>query len=178
MFPRGTKVFYWNGTGQTVYGTVQQVEHMEDGTMVVKVRDDNGQTVACLGNNTPHAQPKDYRTIRIRKADLPFHPRHQVTGSGIPCAGSGFLQLSTSQPSGLSQHGGESGTISCGDEVCITARFELLDGRGPGGWNSPGRRYALNHWRRAGERRAWVEAVRAALAGACLDAARLQRQAA
>ncbi|KAJ7804475.1 hypothetical protein B0H14DRAFT_2883840, partial [Mycena olivaceomarginata] len=49
----GTKVFYWNGAGQTVhvYGTVQQVEHMEDGAMVVKVRDDNGQTVALPANS-------------------------------------------------------------------------------------------------------------------------------
>ncbi|KAJ7757857.1 hypothetical protein B0H14DRAFT_2976362 [Mycena olivaceomarginata] len=45
MFLPGTRVFYWNGAGQTVYGTVQQVAHMEDGSMVVNIRDDNGQTV-------------------------------------------------------------------------------------------------------------------------------------
>ncbi|KAJ7875156.1 hypothetical protein B0H14DRAFT_2716656 [Mycena olivaceomarginata] len=45
MFPPGTRVFYWNGAGQTVYGTVEQVAHMEDGSMVVNIRDDNGQTV-------------------------------------------------------------------------------------------------------------------------------------
>jgi hypothetical protein len=53
-------VFCWNGAGQTVYGTVQQVLHMEDvsantlsvieltlsqGAMLVNIRDDNGQTV-------------------------------------------------------------------------------------------------------------------------------------
>ncbi|KAJ7831531.1 hypothetical protein B0H14DRAFT_2804584 [Mycena olivaceomarginata] len=45
MFPPGTRVFYWNGTGQMVYGTVQQVAHMEDGSIVVNIRDDNGRTV-------------------------------------------------------------------------------------------------------------------------------------
>ncbi|KAJ7856850.1 hypothetical protein B0H14DRAFT_2752241, partial [Mycena olivaceomarginata] len=40
-----TRVFYWNGAGQMVYGMVQQVAHMEDGSMVVNIRDDNGQTV-------------------------------------------------------------------------------------------------------------------------------------
>ncbi|KAJ7875897.1 hypothetical protein B0H14DRAFT_2715084 [Mycena olivaceomarginata] len=57
MFPRGTKVFYWNGAGQTVYGTVQQVEHMEDGAMVVKVCDDNGQTIALPYADTFKTRP-------------------------------------------------------------------------------------------------------------------------
>jgi hypothetical protein len=66
-------VFYWNGAGQTVYGTVQQVEYMEDvstntslsvieltfsqGAMVVKVRDDNGQTVALPYADTFKTRP-------------------------------------------------------------------------------------------------------------------------
>ncbi|KAJ6547062.1 hypothetical protein B0H19DRAFT_1266017 [Mycena capillaripes] len=46
MFPQGTRVFYWNGAGQTVYGTVQQVARTADGTIVVNIRTDSGQTVA------------------------------------------------------------------------------------------------------------------------------------
>ncbi|KAJ7776082.1 hypothetical protein B0H14DRAFT_2964256 [Mycena olivaceomarginata] len=45
MFPPGTRVFYWNGAGQTVYGTVKQMAHTGDGTMVVNIRNDNGETV-------------------------------------------------------------------------------------------------------------------------------------
>ncbi|KAJ7854389.1 hypothetical protein B0H14DRAFT_3136566 [Mycena olivaceomarginata] len=42
MFPPRTRVFYWNGAGQTVYGTVKQMAHTGDGTMVVNIRNDNG----------------------------------------------------------------------------------------------------------------------------------------
>ncbi|KAJ7772765.1 hypothetical protein B0H14DRAFT_2966136 [Mycena olivaceomarginata] len=45
MFPPGTRVFYWNGAEQTVYGTVKQVAQTGDGTMVVNICNDNGESV-------------------------------------------------------------------------------------------------------------------------------------
>jgi len=46
MFPAGTRVFYWNGAGQTVYGTVQQVARAADGTVIVNIRTESGQNVS------------------------------------------------------------------------------------------------------------------------------------
>ncbi|KAJ7684655.1 hypothetical protein DFH06DRAFT_14202 [Mycena polygramma] len=47
LFPQvGTRVFFWNGAGQTVYGTVQQAMRTADGTAVLNIRiDTTGQIV-------------------------------------------------------------------------------------------------------------------------------------
>ncbi|KAJ6526737.1 hypothetical protein B0H19DRAFT_1196897 [Mycena capillaripes] len=46
VFPPGTRVHYWNGAGQKVYGTLQQEARTADGTIVCNIRTDSGQTVA------------------------------------------------------------------------------------------------------------------------------------
>ncbi|KAJ7882192.1 hypothetical protein B0H14DRAFT_2703934 [Mycena olivaceomarginata] len=45
MFLPGTRVFYWNGAGQTVYGTVKKVAQTGDGTMVVNICNKNDESV-------------------------------------------------------------------------------------------------------------------------------------
>ncbi|KAJ7929222.1 hypothetical protein B0H13DRAFT_1964345 [Mycena leptocephala] len=45
MFPPGTRIFYWNGANQAVYGTIQTVARTQDGTVVVNIRDDSGRTI-------------------------------------------------------------------------------------------------------------------------------------
>ncbi|KAJ7074270.1 hypothetical protein C8F01DRAFT_1242531 [Mycena amicta] len=45
-FPQpGTRVFYWDGAGKTVYGTVQTVARSSDGTVIVDIRNDNGTSI-------------------------------------------------------------------------------------------------------------------------------------
>ncbi|KAK7002190.1 hypothetical protein R3P38DRAFT_3367463 [Favolaschia claudopus] len=41
----GTRVFYWNSAGQTVYATVQSVETTKDGTVIVSLKEDTGNTI-------------------------------------------------------------------------------------------------------------------------------------
>ncbi|KAF7345420.1 hypothetical protein MVEN_01560000 [Mycena venus] len=46
-FEMGTRVFYWNGSGQAVYGTVQSLGRANDGTVIAEVKQqDNGQTIS------------------------------------------------------------------------------------------------------------------------------------
>ncbi|KAJ6606491.1 hypothetical protein DFH09DRAFT_1299733 [Mycena vulgaris] len=45
-FQAGTRVFYWNSPGQAVYGTVQQIQHVAGGTLVLLIRTDSGVTVS------------------------------------------------------------------------------------------------------------------------------------
>ncbi|KAK7001563.1 hypothetical protein R3P38DRAFT_3049762 [Favolaschia claudopus] len=45
MFPVGTRCFYWNAAGQTVYGTVQNAIQTVQGTPIVTLRTDGGATV-------------------------------------------------------------------------------------------------------------------------------------
>ncbi|KAJ7502674.1 hypothetical protein B0H11DRAFT_1989605 [Mycena galericulata] len=39
-FPAGTRVFYWNNAGQSVYGTVQRAARGADGELVVEIKVD------------------------------------------------------------------------------------------------------------------------------------------
>ncbi|KAJ7724082.1 hypothetical protein DFH07DRAFT_971350 [Mycena maculata] len=45
-FPAGTRVFYWNGAGQAVYGVVQRIARAADGSIVVEIRlEGTGQVI-------------------------------------------------------------------------------------------------------------------------------------
>ncbi|KAJ7349200.1 hypothetical protein DFH08DRAFT_959372 [Mycena albidolilacea] len=46
MFPAGTRVFYWNGAGATVYGTVERAARAADGTVIVDIKKDDGQRIS------------------------------------------------------------------------------------------------------------------------------------
>ncbi|KAK7015094.1 hypothetical protein R3P38DRAFT_1435537 [Favolaschia claudopus] len=51
MFPNGTRVFYWNAAGQTIYGTVQSSQRAADGTLILGIRTDGGTTVSLPAAN-------------------------------------------------------------------------------------------------------------------------------
>ncbi|EDR10976.1 uncharacterized protein LACBIDRAFT_316028 [Laccaria bicolor S238N-H82] len=44
-FPAGTRVFYWCSTGPIIYATVQSSSRLPDGTQLLVIKDDNGETV-------------------------------------------------------------------------------------------------------------------------------------
>ncbi|KAJ7635389.1 hypothetical protein FB45DRAFT_1026271 [Roridomyces roridus] len=44
-FQSGMRVFFWDGKGQTVCGTVQGVSRATDGTVVLSVRQDSGRMI-------------------------------------------------------------------------------------------------------------------------------------
>ncbi|EDR05303.1 uncharacterized protein LACBIDRAFT_303084 [Laccaria bicolor S238N-H82] len=44
-FPTGTRVFYWCSTGPIIYATVQSSRRLPDGTQLLVIKDDNGETV-------------------------------------------------------------------------------------------------------------------------------------
>ncbi|KAJ7734182.1 hypothetical protein DFH07DRAFT_845000 [Mycena maculata] len=45
-FPAGTRVAYWNGAGEMVYGTVQRSGRSRDGTMLLEIRlETSGQAI-------------------------------------------------------------------------------------------------------------------------------------
>ncbi|KAJ7731315.1 hypothetical protein DFH07DRAFT_847414, partial [Mycena maculata] len=45
-FPTGTRVFFWDGQGQTVRGTVERISRAADGTVFLDVKEDGGRTVS------------------------------------------------------------------------------------------------------------------------------------
>ncbi|KAJ7232648.1 hypothetical protein B0H12DRAFT_1145032 [Mycena haematopus] len=45
-FPTGTRVYFWNNAGKVVYATVEEVATKPDGTVVVSLKDDSGQTIS------------------------------------------------------------------------------------------------------------------------------------
>ncbi|KAF8169673.1 hypothetical protein K438DRAFT_2023241 [Mycena galopus ATCC 62051] len=45
-FTAGTRVFYWNNAGQAVYATVEAVQRKQDGTVVVSLKLDDGQSIS------------------------------------------------------------------------------------------------------------------------------------
>ncbi|KAJ7731313.1 hypothetical protein DFH07DRAFT_847404 [Mycena maculata] len=45
-FPAGTCVFFWDGKGQTVRGTVERISRAADGTVFLDVKEDGGRTVS------------------------------------------------------------------------------------------------------------------------------------
>ncbi|KAJ7502678.1 hypothetical protein B0H11DRAFT_2274793 [Mycena galericulata] len=47
-FPAGTRVFYFNGAGQTVYGTVQRTMMNADGNSLVEVKVDTTGAMIIL----------------------------------------------------------------------------------------------------------------------------------
>ncbi|KAF8184881.1 hypothetical protein K438DRAFT_1974098 [Mycena galopus ATCC 62051] len=42
----GTRVFFWSGSGATVYGTVQNVQRANDGTLIVAIQTDAGTQIS------------------------------------------------------------------------------------------------------------------------------------
>ncbi|KAF7358049.1 Pleiotropic drug resistance ABC transporter protein [Mycena venus] len=45
ILPAGTRVLYWDGAGQAVYGTIQQVASAPDGTLICSIKTDSGQSI-------------------------------------------------------------------------------------------------------------------------------------
>jgi hypothetical protein len=44
-YPVGTRVFFWGSNRQVFYGTVESINRMADGTLVLVIKEDNGKTV-------------------------------------------------------------------------------------------------------------------------------------
>ncbi|KAJ7445706.1 hypothetical protein B0H11DRAFT_1930404 [Mycena galericulata] len=113
-FPAGTRIFYWNGAGQTVYGTVQRAARAADGTVVLEIRlDATGGIITlpfCALKVVTDAACQAARITEqseLGKADLPFPPTRQVTGSRIPrrvfflLLGTNFIRTEVSQVENL-----------------------------------------------------------------------------
>ncbi|TFK76590.1 hypothetical protein BDN72DRAFT_891621 [Pluteus cervinus] len=45
-FPAGTRVFFWGANAQIVYGVVQSTSRLPDGTQVLVILDQSGQTLS------------------------------------------------------------------------------------------------------------------------------------
>ncbi|KAL0959651.1 hypothetical protein HGRIS_011352 [Hohenbuehelia grisea] len=42
-FPINTRVYFWASPGEVMYGTVDSADHASDGSLILKVRDDQGK---------------------------------------------------------------------------------------------------------------------------------------
>ncbi|KAJ7093242.1 hypothetical protein C8R44DRAFT_815954 [Mycena epipterygia] len=45
-FPAGTRVWFWNGSGQPIYGSVTSSTRSADGTVLLTITTDSGQRVS------------------------------------------------------------------------------------------------------------------------------------
>ncbi|KAJ7261325.1 hypothetical protein B0H12DRAFT_1069494 [Mycena haematopus] len=89
MFPVGTRVFFWNGNGATVYGTIQQVQRAADGTTIVNIKTDAGAQISL-----PFTERSEQAKV------LSFPPRRAKLQAQESLAREvrGFLQLLWHQP--------------------------------------------------------------------------------
>ncbi|KAJ7771693.1 hypothetical protein B0H16DRAFT_1451760 [Mycena metata] len=77
-----SQVFYWDGNGRTVYGTVRSIRRLDDGSIVVDIRTTSNTTITLPMSNryllSYHPVPGHFLDPKTWKHTHYLMPRRQI----------------------------------------------------------------------------------------------------
>ncbi|EAU88334.1 hypothetical protein CC1G_05100 [Coprinopsis cinerea okayama7 len=57
-FPPGTRVFFWQSTGEVIYATVQSSTRLQDGTQMLTLKADDNRVMTIPAAGVTHVPPQ------------------------------------------------------------------------------------------------------------------------